>query len=98
MQQRLSGAANPGSAHNTGQTAARERVQRKTGPPRSHTAPTACGYLAPAACPKDRRSGVAKRLTPDAPHPGKGRPPPGHPGAAPTARRASVQERAHWGW
>ena len=45
----------------------------------------------------DERSGVGERPSPDAPHPGK-RPPPGNPHAAPTARKASSQERALWGW
>ena len=47
---------------------------------------------------KDEWSGVGERRTPDAPHPGKRRPPPGHPHAAPAARKASSQERALWGW
>ena len=46
---------------------------------------------------KDEWSGVGERPTPDAPHPGKRRPPPGHPHAAPTARKANSQERALWG-
>ena len=45
---------------------------------------------------KDEWSGVGERPTLDAPHPGK-RPPPGHPHAAPTARKASSEERALWG-
>ena len=46
---------------------------------------------------KDERSGVGERPSPDATHPGKRRPP-GGPRAAPTARKASSQERALWGW
>ena len=46
---------------------------------------------------KDERSGVGERPTPDAPHPGRRRPP-RYPHAAPTARNASSQERALWGW
>ena len=46
----------------------------------------------------DGRSGVGERPSPDAPHPGKRRPPPRHPHSAPTARKASSQERALWGW
>ena len=45
--------------------------------------------------PKDGRPGVAERPTPDAQ---AEVPPPGHPHAAPTARKASLQERARWGW
>ena len=33
-----------------------------------------------------------------APHTQARGPPPGHPHAAPTARKASSQERALWGW
>ena len=47
--------------------------------------------------PKDERSGVGERPTPDAPHTGKRRPPPGRPRAASTASKASLQERALWG-
>ena len=32
------------------------------------------------------------------PHTQARAPPPGHPDAAPTARKASSQERALWGW
>ena len=39
---------------------------------------------------------MGERPTPDAPHPGKRRPP-GHPHAAPTARKVSTQECAHVG-
>ena len=47
--QRPAGAANPGSAHNTQQTAAQEKVPRTAGPPRPHTARTASGKRALAA-------------------------------------------------
>ena len=47
---------------------------------------------------KDEWSRMGERPTPDAPHPGKRRPPPGHPRAAPRARQGSTQERALWGW
>ena len=46
---------------------------------------------------RDEWSGVGERPTPDAPHPGRRRPP-GHPHAAPTARKASSQKRARLGW
>ena len=46
--------------------------------PRPHPpAPTASGYWAPAARQEGRQSGMGERPTPDAPHPGKRRPPPG---------------------
>ena len=49
-----------------------------TGPhARTPPAPTARGYWAPAARPEGGQSGVGERPTPDAPHPGKRRPPPG---------------------
>ena len=40
---------------------------------------------------------MGERPTPDSPHPGRRRPP-GRPRAAPTARKASWQERALWCW
>ena len=43
------------------------------------------------------QSGVGERPTPDAPHPGRRRPPRA-PSCCPTARKASSQERALWGW
>ena len=46
---------------------------------------------------KDEWSGLGERPTPDTPHPARGAPP-GHPHAAPTAHKASSQERALWGW
>ena len=46
---------------------------------------------------KDEWSGVGERPTPDAHTQARGAPP-GHPHAAPTARKASSQERALWGW
>ena len=46
---------------------------------------------------RNKWSGVGERPTPDAPHPGE-RCPPGHPHAAPTACKASSQERALWRW
>ena len=85
-QQRPPGAAKPGSAHNT------RRLPQTAVPQRPHTAPTACGKQALAARPKDRRSGVGERPTPDAPQPGK-TPPPGRPRAASTAHKASSQLR-----
>ena len=51
-QQRPPGTANPGSARNTRQTAAREKVPRTPEPPRPHTAPTARGKRASAERPK----------------------------------------------
>ena len=42
---------------------------------------------------KDEWSGVGERPTPDAPHPGKRRPP-----RAPSCRTHNTQERALWGW
>ena len=46
------------------------------GSPRPHPpAPTASGYCAPAARPEGGQSGLEERPTPDAPHPGKRRPP-----------------------
>ena len=47
---------------------------------------------------RDEWSGVGERPTPDGPQPGKRRPPPEHRHATPTARKASSQERALWGW
>ena len=41
----------------------------------------------------DERSGVGERPFPDAPHPGKRRPP-----RAPSCRPQSTQDRALWGW
>ena len=46
----------------------------------------------------DERSGVGERPSPGRPTPRQEAPPPGHPHAAPTARKASSQERALWGW
>ena len=70
-----------------------------TGFPRPRPpAPTASGWWAPAARPEGGQSGVGERPTPDAPHPGKRRPPPERPRAAPTACKASSKERVLWGW
>ena len=44
---------------------------------------------------RDEWSGLGERPTPDAQQEA---PPPGRPGAAPTMRKASSQERAMWGW
>ena len=48
---------------------------KEAGPRRPQTAPTASGWSAPTARPKDGRSGAGERPVPDAPHPGKRRPP-----------------------
>ena len=45
----------------------------------------------------DERSGVGERRT-QLPHTQARGAPPGHPHAAPTARKASTQESALWGW
>ena len=45
---------------------------------------------------KDEWSGTGERPTPSN-HTQAGGAPPGHPPAAPTARKASLQERALWG-
>ena len=73
--QRPPGAANPGSAQKTRRPAAQDKVPMTAGPPHPHTAPTASGKRAPAACPKGGQSGSGERPTPDAPHPGRRRPP-----------------------
>ena len=96
--QRPPGASNPGSAHNTRRTAAPERVPRTAGPPRPHTAPRASGKRAPAALPKQRVVGVGRAPVHGRPTPGQEAAPPGRPRAAPTACKASSQERALWGW
>ena len=94
--QRPPAAANSGSTQNTRQTAAREKVPRTAGPPGPHSAPTASGKRAPAARLRGREVGVGRAPVPGAPHPGRRRLP--RPRAAPTARKASSQERALWGW
>ena len=59
------------------------------GSPRPHPpAPTASGYWAPAAHPEGGQSGVGERPTPDAPQPGKRRPP-----RAPSCRPHSAQSQ-----
>ena len=59
------------------------------GSPRPHPpAPTASGYWAPAARPEGGQSGVGERPTPDAPHPGRRRPP-----RAPSCRPHSAQSQ-----
>ena len=73
--QRPAGAANPGSVHNTQQTAARGKMPRTAGPPRPHTAPTASGPRPHA--PKDEQSEWESARPLDAPHTGKRHPPPG---------------------
>ena len=60
--------------------------------------PSVKGQQASAACPKDRRLGEEKFPTPDTRHGDTGRPPPGCPPAALTARETSSQECALWGW
>ena len=83
------GAANPGSAHNTQRTTAREKVPGTAGPQRPHTAPTASGKRAPAARPKGRVVGGGKRARPRAPHTqARGAPP-----RAPSCRPYSTQSQ-----
>ena len=62
--------------HSAQSQLARARAVRMVTGPHAHTpAPASIGERAPAARPKDGRSGVGERPTPDAPHPGKRRPP-----------------------
>ena len=82
------GAANPGSAHNTRRTAARDKVPRTAGPACPHTAPTASGKRAPAARPKGLVVGGGRAPDPghptlrqEAPPPGTLMPPPQHASA-----------------
>ena len=72
------GAANPGSAHNTRRTAARDKVPSTAGSPRPHPPhPQPVGSGPRPHARADERSGVGERPSLDAPHPGKRRPPPG---------------------
>ena len=87
--QRPPAAANPGIAHNTRRTTARDKVSRTAGPPRPHTDPTASGKRAPAAHPKRRGVGGRRAPNPGRPTPRQEAPPPGHPHAAPTARKSA---------
>ena len=80
------GAANPGSAHNTQRTAARDKVPRTAGPQRPHTAPTVSGKRAPAARPKGRVVGGGR-----APDPGRPTPRQEAPPQAPSCRPHSAQ-------
>ena len=66
----------------------RRRVPRPAPP---HPQPVGSGPRPHART--DERLGVGERLSPDAPHPGKRRPP-----RAPSCRPHSTQERALWGW
>ena len=81
--QQPAGAANPESADNT-----RAKVPRKTGPPCPDTAPRTRGQQAPAARPKDGRSGVGKRPNPNAPQAGRM-----HPSRAPLCCSHRAQRR-----
>ena len=66
--------------------------------PRPHPpAPTASGWWAPAARPEGGQSDW-ESARPRTPHIQAGGAPPGRPPAAPTARKASSQECALWGW
>ena len=66
--------------------------------PHTHTpAPTARGWRTPTARPEGWQSGEGQRLTSDAPHNGRRRPPRGRPSATPTASNAGPQGRTLWG-
>ena len=66
--------------------------------PHTHTpAPTARGWRTPTARPVGGQSGEGQRLTSDAPHNGRRRPPWGRPSAIPTASNAGPQGRTPWG-
>ena len=73
--QRAPGAANPESAHNARRTAAWEKVPMTAGPHASITHPRPVGSGPRPHARKDERTGVGERPSPDAPHPGKRRPP-----------------------
>ena len=75
--QRPPGALNPGSAHNTRRTAARDKVPRTAGPPRPHTAPMASGKRALSPRPKGRVVGGGRAPDPGHPTPRQEAPPPG---------------------
>ena len=73
------------------------RCQGQPGPHASTPHPQPVGSGPRSHARKDGQSGFGERPTPDSPHPGKSAPL-GRPRAAPTARKASLQERALWGW
>ena len=55
--------------------------------------------VGPGRTPERTRGRGWESARPRMPHTqARGAPPPGHPHAAPTARKASSQERALWGW
>ena len=63
-------------------------------PPRTHSQCVVC----PGSPPRGRAVGDGRAPDPGHPTPRQEAPPPGRPRAAPTARKASPQERALWGW
>ena len=69
-----------------------------TGPnartPRTHSQ----WVVGPGRTPERTRGRGWKSAPPQTPHTQARGAPPGRPGAAPTARKASTQERALWGW
>ena len=55
--------------------------------------------VGPSRTPERTRGVGRESAPPRMPHTkARGAPPPGHPHAAPTARKASLQESALWGW
>ena len=69
--------------------------------PYTHTLPP-CTHsqwvVGPGSPPRGRAVGAGGALDPGRPTPRQEAPTPGRPRAAPTARKASSQERALWGW
>ena len=67
-------------------------------PPQAPPVPRQKKQQAPATRPKDGRSAERESLNPHTPQGDARRIPPGQPSAVSTARNASSQERAPWGW
>ena len=86
--QRPPSAANPGSAHKSAGTAARTRSQGQPGPHARTPRPRQVGSGPRPHARKDEKSGSVERPSPDAPHPGKRRPP-----RAPSCRPGSAQSQ-----
>ena len=69
-----------------------------TGPPARIPRTHSQLVVGPGRTPERTRGRGWGSARPRAPHDQTRGAPPGHPHAAPTARKASSQERALWGW
>ena len=85
--------------HSTQSQLARARAVRLVTGPLAHTPRTHSQWVAgPVRTPRGRAVGRGRAPRPRIPTPKKNPPLPGRPCAAPTARKASSQERTLWGW